>query len=160
MKLTYKTVVATVALAALFQLSPVASAMQHQERANWCWAACIQEVEALRGVPRTQTQIATDMNGAPLDVPARPAAVAQLLMAYGRQASEIDRPATPQELFATLAGGFKIIALVDPTGNAMEGHFVVIGGIGPNNTVIVGDPAFGTVRPVPIAQLYSWTWLG
>ena len=115
--------------------------IERQLEQNWCWAASIQDVLRQAGVNQTQQQIATVLDGWPRNRPAH-------------------RPASPGELYQTLAGGWKLIAFVRPSSGAV-GHFIVLQGINNQGGVIVSDPWTGHTYVNSLNQLYhQWRWGG
>lgn len=151
---------AVVAIAILGLAPTRATAMEKQERSNWCWAACIQEVLKFHHVAESQSNIVTKLRGWPANTPARIEEVAmELRNAYGLSAVPANYPPTPAQLQNCLMQGKTIIALINPARNPFEGHFVVLSG-GNGNVVGVGDPAKGNVRPYPAQDIYNAAWLG
>jgi hypothetical protein len=126
---------------------------------NWCWAASVQDVMSQAGVFQTQPQIAARLDGWPRDRPARIQELVALLQSYGFRAWQAGRPGTPQELYSTLATGWKLIAFVRPS-NGPVGHYIVLEGIDPaSGAVIVSDPWTGATYPNSLPQLYGqWRW--
>lgn len=145
-------------VAALFS-SSFARAIERQKAMNWCWAASVQDVMAKAGRYTTQEEIAARLDGWPRDRPAFIGELVVLLNSYGFRAWQAGRPGSPQELFNTLATGWKLIAFVRPSGGAI-GHYIVLQGIDPNNGgVIVSDPWTGATYLNSLAQLYAgWRW--
>lgn len=101
------------------------SAIERQQDQNWCWAASVQDVLAQAGVYQSQAQIAARLDGWPQDRPAYAQELVLLLRSYGFRAWQAGRPGSPQELYGTLNGGWKLIAFVRPSNGAV-GHFIVL----------------------------------
>ncbi len=136
-----------------------AKAIEQQEKPNWCWAACVQDIINEHGMGVSQSDVASELFGWAQDAPATVPQVCFLLNSYNFQVVPAFYPASPMQLYATLQSGWKIIALVDPSGGA-EGHFVVLEGIEPHfGGIYVADPATGQTTPVMPAVVYSWHWL-
>lgn len=143
---------------ALFS-SPLVQAIERQKAMNWCWAASVQDVMAQAGRYTTQEEIAARLDGWPRDRPAFIGELVALLNSYGFRAWQAGRPGSPQELFNTLATGWKLIAFVHPSGGTV-GHYIILQGIDPNaGGVIVSDPWTGATYLNSLAQLYAgWKW--
>lgn len=125
---------------------------------NWCWASCIQDVLAQAGVHQSQAQISARLDGWPKDRPAYINELVALLRSYGFRSWQAGRPGSPQELYATLTSGWKLIAFARPS-NGPVGHYIVLQGIDPSGGIIVSDPANGTTFVSPLQQLYfGWRW--
>ncbi len=139
--------------------STTALAIEQQRTQNWCWAASIQDVMAQAGVYQTQEQIAATLDGWPRNRPAYTRELVALLKFYGFRSWQAGRPASPQELYATLDDGWKLIAFVRPSNGAV-GHFIVLQGIDPgSNGIIVSDPWTGDTYVNSVEQLYyDWRW--
>lgn len=152
-----KKLVAAIALVASLAVSHEASAIERQNTMNWCWASAIQEVLTRHDAYVPQPNIVARLTGRPQDRPAYTAEVAMLLRSYGIGAPQMYRPATPQELYQTLASGNVIVALVRPSGGA-EGHFVVFEGVDARGNVLVADPWTATTLFYPMGVVYGWNW--
>lgn len=136
----------------------VQAQIERQQAMNWCWASCIQSVLGQSGRYLTQPQIAATLDGWPRDRPAQIMEVVRLLQYYGLRSWAVQRPAAPQELYQTLASGWKIIAFVRPSGG-MVGHYIVLQGFTPQGGIIVSDPANGQTFVNSLQQLYyAWIW--
>lgn len=138
-----------------------ADAIEPQRATNWCWASAIQDVLYMqRGVYQTQVQISAALTGWPQNRPAYISEVVALSRAFGLQAWQAGRPATPQELYGTLSQGAKIIAFVRPSAGPV-GHYIVIEGYDPRTGyLVVADPASGMTFPETLSGLYSrWVWV-
>lgn len=134
--------------------------IERQLEQNWCWAASIQDVLRQAGVNQTQQQIATVLDGWPRNRPAHVNEVVGLLNYYHFRAWAVNRPASPGELYQTLAGGWKLIAFVRPSSGAV-GHFIVLQGINNQGGVVVSDPWTGHTYVNSLNQLYhQWRWGG
>ncbi len=151
----------TISLLLLFALfsSLLAQAIERQKTMNWCWAASVQDVMAQAGRYTTQEEIAARLDGWPRDRPAFIGELVALLNSYGFRAWQAGRPGSPQELFNTLAAGWKLIAFVRPSGGAV-GHYIVLQGIDQNTGgIIVSDPWTGATYLNSLDQLYAgWRW--
>jgi len=136
-----------------------ARAIEKQRAMNWCWAASVQDVMAQAGVFQSQPQIAARLDGWPQDRPASIPELVGLLQSYGFRAWRAGRPGSPQELYGTLASGWKLIAFVRPS-NGPVGHYIVLQGIQPQTGgVIVSDPWTGLTNVNSLPQLYGgWRW--
>ena len=142
----------------MYTSSPLYAQIERQQAMNWCWASCIQSVLGQSGTYLTQTQIAATLDGWPRDRPAHIVEVVRLLQYYGHRAWSVPRPAAPQELYQTLATGWKIIAFVRPSGG-MVGHYIVLQGFTPQGGIVVSDPANGMTFVNNLQQLYyAWVW--
>ena len=131
-----------------------AAAIERQKATNWCWASCIQDVMRQVGIHRSQEQVVARLTGWPRNRPAQTAEIVALLQSYGMRSWQAGRPASPQELYGTIQGGWKLIACTRPSGGRV-GHVVVIQGIDPRNgAVIVSDPWTGRTTGVSLGQLY------
>ena len=146
-------------LAVLLMWSSLALAIRPQEQDNWCWAACIQACMEQADRPVSQPAIVGRLTGWVANRPATSAEVAAILQSYGFRAWQAGRPGTVQELYGSLAGGWKLIAFVRPT-NGPVGHFIVVEGIEPvYGGIIVSDPWTGVTQPIMPAVLYQmWRW--
>lgn len=132
---------------------------QRQRGAAWCWAACIASITAQGNYPRSQEQVAADLNGWAFDVPASLNQVVYLLNMYGYRSWPVARPANPWELHQTLQSGYKLIAYVNPMNNPSMGHFIVVQGIRPDGSIVVCDPVFGQDQPLDPQTLYlGYKW--
>lgn len=153
-----KLLVALAAAVVSFTWLPSTLAIQRQHATNWCWAACIQDVLAQAGIHQSQAQIAARLDGWPQNRPAYIPEVVRLAQSYRLRAWQVGRPGTPQELYGTLRGGWKLIAFVRPS-NGPVGHFIVLQGVGPNGGIIVSDPWTGQTYEQPAQALYmAWRW--
>lgn len=130
-----------------------------QEQNMWCWSTCIQSVLAQANVYQSQTQIVSRLTGWPQNRPASIEEVIYVLQSYNFRAWAVNYPANPQQLYNTLADGWKLIAFVNPTNNTQVGHFIILQGISSNNLIIVSDPANGMTYEQNINTLYyAWNW--
>lgn len=132
--------------------------IQQQHAMNWCWAACIQDVLAERGIDTSQEQIVARLTGWLQDTPASTAQVVILLRSYGVGAWVAGRPATRDELLSSLRSGRKLIALARPSGGFV-GHFIVLEGTD-EESISISDPASGRTRNQSLLDLYfGWRWI-
>lgn len=139
----------------------VSAQIERQQAINWCWAACIQSVvyQANRGY-LSQAKIAETLSGWPYDRPAYITEVVNLCKYFGLRAWQAGRPGSPQELYSSLASGWKLIAFVRPT-NGNIGHFILLQGFDyQTGLIIVSDPATGKTYPMTLNDLYyGWRWV-
>ncbi|NVJ51370.1 MAG: hypothetical protein HWE13_12445 [Gammaproteobacteria bacterium] len=149
----------TLVIASVLFASCATFAIERQMAQNWCWAASIQDVMAQAGLYQSQPQIAARLDGWPRNRPAHIGEVVGLLQSYGFRAWRAGRPGSPQELYQSLASGWKLIAFVRPS-NGPVGHFIVIQGIDPyTQGIIISDPWTGQTYVSHPNQLYnSWRW--
>ena len=125
----------------------------------WCWASCVQSVLAQANVYQSQSEIVARLTGIPQNRPAYVGEVVQLLQSFYFRAWEVDHPAPPEQLYNTLASGWKLIALVNPSNNPNVGHFIILQGLSPKGMIIVSDPADGRTYLQAPQQLYQqWRW--
>jgi len=138
-----------------------ARAIEQQEQDSWCWAACIQDALSQAGLDVPQADIVARLTGWVSDRPAQVSEVRDILLSYHFRAREIDRPASPQELYSALMSGWKVIAFVKPT-NGPTGHFIMLEGIEPQyGGIMVADPWTGQTQPFTLNSLYyGWRWYG
>ncbi|WPP49746.1 cysteine peptidase family C39 domain-containing protein [Catalinimonas niigatensis] len=130
-----------------------------QENSMWCWASCIQSALDQANVYQSQSQIVARLTGYPQNRPAHINEVVQLLQSYRFRAWSVDYPASPEQLYSTLASGWKLIAFVNPTDNPSVGHFIILQKIATNNLIVVSDPANGQTYVQHPEVLYkSWKW--
>lgn len=143
----------------LFFLIPMSSlAIERQQAENWCWASSVQDVMAQAGVHRSQQQIAAKLEGWPRNRPAHTQELVSLLRAYGFRSWQAGRPGSPQELYSSLNGGWKLIAFVRPS-SGIVGHFIVLQGVHQSGGIIVSDPWTGQTNVYSLQQLYhEWRW--
>nr|WKN40092.1 papain-like cysteine protease family protein [Tunicatimonas sp. TK19036] len=138
--------------------------IRQQENTMWCWAACVQSVLAQANVHQSQTEIVARLTGSPQNRPAHVREVVQLLQSYQFRAWEVGYPASADQLFSTLKGGWKLIALVNPSNNPNVGHFIILQGLASwqgqgSGMILVSDPATGQTYQQSPQQLYSaWKW--
>lgn len=146
-------------IALTLMFSSMASAIEKQEQDNWCWAACIQSCMAQAGRPVSQFEIVARLTGWVANRPATIEEVVAILRSYGFRAWKAGRPGTPQELYGSLATGWKLIAFVRPTDGPI-GHFIVLESIEPQyGGIYVSDPWGPTTQPILPAVLYQgWRW--
>lgn len=98
------------------------------------------------------------LDGWPRNRPAYMGEVIGLLNVHGLRAWAVGYPASPEQLYSTLAQGYKIIAFVNPQGG-MVGHYIVLQGLTPNGTIVVSDPYSGvTSAQTPSTLYYAWVW--
>jgi hypothetical protein len=154
-----KKIVLIILVCVLSAVSTLSFAIQRQRAQNWCWAASIQDVMAQAGTYQSQAQIAARLDGWPRNRPAYIQELVSLLQSYGFRSWQAGRPGSPQELYGSLSGGWKMIAFVRPSNGAV-GHFIVLQGIDPRSGgVIVSDPWTGATYVNSIQQLYGgWRW--
>lgn len=139
--------------------SRVFGQIQQQENSMWCWAACVQSVLAQANVYQSQSDIVSRLTGIPQNRPAHVRELVQLLQSYRFRSWEVDHPASPDQLYSTLANGWKLIALVNPSNDPNVGHFIILQGLSPEGMVIVSDPADGRTYLQATQQLYQqWRW--
>jgi hypothetical protein len=128
---------------------------------SWCWAACIQDVEAQAGIEESQSQIVSRLYGSPVDQGAtipQVCAVLRQVNFHGRWAMR--PPMNAMEIVGAFSMSKKIIALVDPMLGA-EGHFVVLEAADPYGNVLVSDPFPPFTRWMPVAAVYQqYHWIG
>jgi hypothetical protein len=133
--------------------------IQPQEKSMWCWASCVQSVLAQAKVYQSQRDIVARLTGIPQNRPAHVREVVQLLHSYRFRAWEVNHPASPEQLYSTLANGWKLIALVNPSNDPNVGHFIILQGVSPEGMIIVSDPADGHTYLQAPQQLYQqWRW--
>lgn len=148
----------TIVLFLLFFLSASAGAIERQWADNWCWASSIQDVLFQAGVPQSQIQVAARLDGWPQNRPARIDEVVALLRSYGLRAWQAGRLGNTNELYNTLATGWKMIAFVRPS-NGTVGHYIVLQGFDQFGNIIVSDPWTGdTNAQLPQALYLAWRW--
>lgn len=139
--------------------SRVFGQIQPQENSMWCWAACVQSVLSQANVHQSQREIVSRLTGIPQNRPAHVREVVQLLHSYRFRSWEVDHPASPEQLYGTLANGWKLIALVNPSNDPNVGHFIILQGQSPEGMIIVSDPADGRTYLQAPQQLYQrWQW--
>ena len=138
----------------LLPLVPNALAIEHQQAANWCWAASIQEALRLTGHYDSQANIVARGKGYILDAPASGAEVVRTLQSYGLTAWEVPVPPTPTEMWTTYGSGFVLLGEMTPSGPYATGHMVVLEGLSANGLVTVADPAYGTTSAMPLSTVY------
>ncbi|MDA0146765.1 hypothetical protein GL177_20365 [Vibrio toranzoniae] len=147
-----------IALTLLVITSFTSQAIERQLGENWCWAASIQDVLRQANIYQSQQQIATVLDGRPIDRPAHVNEVVGLLNYYQFRAWVVNRPASPNELYQTLASGWKLIAFVRPSNGAV-GHFIVLQRMNNSGGIEVSDPWTGQTYVNSLNQLYSqWRW--
>lgn len=140
-------------------MSQLHAQIRPQENSMWCWASCIQSALDQANVHQSQSQIVARLTGYPQNRPAHINEVVQLLQSYRFRAWSVDYPATPEQLFSTLANGWKLIAFVNPTDNPSVGHFIILQKISANKLIIVSDPANGQTYMQHPQELYNaWKW--
>jgi len=133
--------------------------IQPQENSMWCWASCVQSVLAQANVHQSQRDIVVRLTGIPQNRPAHVREVVHLLQSYRFRAWEVNHPASPEQLYSTLANGWKLIALVNPSKDPNVGHFIILQGVSPEGMIIVSDPADGHTYLQAPQQLYQqWHW--
>lgn len=143
----------------VFLTSEAQAQIRVQENTMWCWAACVQSVLAQADVSQTQTEIVSRLTGTPQNRPAHVKEVVQLLQSYQFRAWEVGYPASPEQLYSTLANGWKLIALVNPSNTPNVGHFIILQGLTPEGMIRVSDPANGQTYAQAPQQLYNdWRW--
>ncbi len=149
-----------IVLLCLFSLHTTKAQINCQEQSMWCWSACIQSALGQANVLQTQAQIVSRLTGYPQNRPANAEEVIAVLRSYNFRAWNVAYPATPQQLYATLADGWKLIAFVNPTRNPQIGHFIMLQGISPaTGRIIVSDPATCATYEQNVQQLYyAWNW--
>jgi hypothetical protein len=147
-------------LAILFTESRVsAQHIRRQEKSSWCWAACIQDVEAQSGIRESQSQIAARLYGIPLDRGATlPQVVAVLHQSNIHGRWVMRPPMNPMEIVGAFSSCRKIIAFTHP---GPQGHCVVLEAADHMGNVLVSDPgpgiSFTTWMPVSaVYQVYHW----
>ena len=139
-------------------LSTDAFAIEQQRAMNWCWASCVQDVLSQAGVFHSQTEVSARLTGWPQDRPANINELVVLTRSYGLRSWQAGRPGNPQELYNTLATGWKLIAFVRPS-NGPVGHYIVLEGIDRFGNIIVSDPATGSTNSILLNGLYyGWRW--
>jgi hypothetical protein len=138
-----------------------AQLIQQQEMPQWCWAACVQDVEAQSGIQESQSSIVSRLYGQPIDRGATVAQVAYVLRQVNIHGAFIMRPPmSPLEIVTAFSSSRKIIALVDPSLGA-EGHFVVLEAADPVGNVLVSDPFPPFSQWMPVAAVYQqYHWIG
>ena len=130
-----------------------------QEESMWCWASCIQSALSQANVRQNQAQIVARLTGWPENRPASIDEVISVLRSYKFRAWSVSYPANPQQLYNTLAGGWKLIAFVNPTNNPQVGHFIMLQGISSRGLIKVSDPTYGNTYEQNVQQLYyGWNW--
>ena len=141
-------------------LSSVASAIERQQQDNWCWAACIQTCMQQAGRPVSQPEIVARLTGWVQNRPATIEEVVIILNSYGFRAWRAGYPGSPQELYNSLVGGWKLIAFVRPT-NGPVGHFIVLESVEPvYGGIFVSDPWIPNTQPIMLNVLYQqWRWV-
>ena len=137
----------------------VSAQIRQQEQSMWCWASCIQSALVQANVQVSQAQIVARLTGWPQNRPARIEEVIAVLQSYNFRAWSVNYPASPEDLYGTLASGWKLIAFVNPSNNPQVGHFIMLQGISPNNYVVISDPANGMTYEQDVRDLYyAWNW--
>ena len=133
-----------------------------QEQSMWCWAACIQSSLFQADVYDTQSNIVSRLEGWPRNRPANNSEVIAVLQSYDFRAWEVRRPASFQELAATLYEGWKVIAFVNPSRNPQIGHYIMLQGLTPEGLVVISDPSpFNGCQTYvqSVQDLYrQWNW--
>ncbi|WP_262487588.1 papain-like cysteine protease family protein [Paenimyroides ummariense] len=144
----------------LYSTSQLKAQINCQEKSMWCWAACVQSALGQAGVQQTQSQIVSRLTGWPEDRPARSEEVIALLTSYNFRAWNVAYPANPEQLYNTLASGWKLIAFVNPSNNPNIGHFIMLQGISPyTGNIMVSDPSSCLTYEQDIQHLYyAWKW--
>lgn len=133
--------------------------INRQEQSMWCWATCIQSSLYQGNVQQSQEAIVSRLTGWPQNRPATIDEVISVLQSYNFRAWSVGYPASPEQLYTTLAGGWKLIAFVNPTNNPQVGHFIMLQGIAPGGKIRVSDPADGrTYDQDPQALYNGWKW--
>ena len=127
--------------------------IRQQEMSKWCWAACIQDVEAQSGIRESQSQIVARLYGIPLNR----GATVQQITAVLHQANIHGRwvmrpPMNPMEIVDSFSSSRKIIAVVDPT-LGPEGHCVVLEAADHMGNVLVSDPSLPYTMWMPVAAV-------
>ena len=153
-------ILASLALAScLLAAAPAAQAIQVQEQTNWCWAAVVQDVVGQHGTYVSQSEIVANAHGWPRTRPATMGEILALLDFYGVRAYRAGRPGSPNELYQALAGGFQLIAFVQPNDGPV-GHVILLQGINPSSGyVMMSDPWTGATQSTPLEALYyAWRW--
>lgn len=146
--------------AGLLLLAPMtAQSIERQLYDNWCWASSVQDVMAQAGRYQSQEQVAARLDGWPRNRPAYIQELVLLLNSYGFRAWQAGRAGSPQELYNTLASGWKLIAFVRPSSGPV-GHYIVLQGIDPaSGGIVVSDPWTGETYLNSLQQLYyAWNW--
>lgn len=148
-----------IATASLLGMARANAQIQPQEQSMWCWASCIQSSLAQANYFQSQAQIVARLTGWPMNRPARIEELIMVLQSYNFRAWSVGYPANPQQLYATLQTGWKMIAFVNPTNNPQVGHFIMLQGVTPRGGIVVSDPATGVTYEQSPQQLYfAWHW--
>jgi hypothetical protein len=155
-----KVTICVLFLAIFFTESRVsAQHIRQQEMSSWCWAACIQDVEAQSGIRESQSQIVARLYGIPLNR----GATVQQITAVLHQANIHGRwvmrpPMNPMEIVGAFSSSRKIIALTQP---GPQAHAIVLEAADHMGNVLVSDPSLPYTTWMPVTAVYQvYHWYG
>jgi hypothetical protein len=133
-------------------------AIQLQERDSWSWASSVQYVLSEAGMNQSQTEVAAKIPDLSRSKSARVDEVVTLVSSYGLKASKADRPNSSQDLYNSVAAGWRVIAFVRQT-KGPQGHFIVLQGSDQNGNITISDPWTGLTYTQSAQNLYDkWRW--